>query len=80
MHFTYLGNNQVGFTISALKAENGYNHQASLWKELFLIGENSTFEAMLHLASLGLGYARALDDIPKDTVWRRVGIPKDKMC
>ena len=80
LHFTYLGEGKVGFTISALRVENGYTVQAALFKELFRTSESVQYETVMHLTSVGLGYAMALDNVPAEAVWRPVKTPKDKMC
>lgn len=81
LHFTYGGRGLVGFDLSALRYEDDTKLQTSYLQRKFNVGEGGeTMTSIFHIASLGLGYATALEEFPVDPRWRVVKLPQDQMC
>lgn len=88
LHFTYGGCREgkriVGFDLSALKfTEEGTKLQTSYMFRAFDVDvpEGDLLVRVFHFASLGLGYATALEDMPgAKPSWRVIRQPAHKMC
>lgn len=76
LQFNYLGSSKVGFCICGLKFQNGRSYQSAVLKEMFKSDAENIYEKVLHLASLGLGYAGALEDGGTEFEWELCKVPQ----
>lgn len=79
LHFTYGGNGLIGFDLSALKTENGTKLQGTYTRRRFNAGDGDLMTNIFHTSSMGMGYAKALEEHPTDPKWWVVRMPSEKM-
>lgn len=71
LHFTYGGRGRLCFDLSAVRLGGGYHHQTSYYQEYFYGDEADLGSKVLRRASMGLGIAFGLDEMPVSTAqWR----------